>query len=87
MEHKNTRQHFVNEVLTKKYGWIPNHIGIEGNRKVYLIVKFALDKNSKIPYTELKPKIDKNSSWYGTKLSTTSCVKQTHIERKKTKSQ
>ena len=41
--------------------WIPSHIGIQENHEADLIAKSVLDmipnKNSKIPYTDLKPKI------------------------------
>ena len=41
--------------------WIPHHIGIQGNDKVDLFAKAALnmvpDKKSKIPYTDLQLKI------------------------------
>ena len=41
--------------------WIPSHIGIQGNDKADSLVKATLnmvpDKKSKIPYTDLKPKI------------------------------
>ena len=41
--------------------WIPSHIGIQGNDKADSLAKSALDmipdKNYKIPYSDLKPKI------------------------------
>ena len=64
-------QNILNSIShTKKviFYWIPsqkgiqgNHIGIQGNHKTDLITKstldMVLDKNSKIPYIDLKPKI------------------------------
>ena len=43
--------------------WIPSHTGISGNEQVDKATRSALsmvlEKNSKIPYTDLKIKIDK----------------------------
>ena len=47
---------------TKKvqFCWIPSHIGIQRNHEAYSVAKsaqnIASNKNSKIPYTGLKPK-------------------------------
>ena len=41
---------------------IPSHIGVRGNKRVDSVVKVALDlkpDNIRIPYTDLKPKINK----------------------------
>ena len=63
--------------------WISSHIGIQENHKADSIAKPAQDmepdKNYKIPYTDLKLKINqiptKNGNYYRTKISTTSSTK------------
>ena len=46
--------------------WIPNHIGIQGNYKADSLAKAAInmtpDKNTKTPYTDLKPSSKKWST-------------------------
>ena len=84
---------------TKKviFCWIPSHIGIHGNHRVDLIAKSALDmapnKNSKIPYTDLKLKIKQilTKKWqqlsrgntYNCTIGPTCCDVKKEVHRKR----